>query len=425
MKRFSFIYKVACLGNAKKIVFLFVASVMPMLASAQQYVRVWSGGVSTQVMMADVEQMPVANGVVTIAGQEWSVASIDSITIGARVHVVYSGDEAAVEIPDLVRGVTANVSGADVELTNTLVGDELEVVLSGVSQTGSFTYYGQYKTTFILNGLNLKSDKTAAMNIQCGKRIDMELMPGTDNMLEDCTGGTQKAALYCRGHLELSGAGTLTVKGNSAHAISTNEYLEVKKSVVALTVNGAEKDGIHVGQYYQQNGSTVTILGNKGDALQVEIVTNDDGTPDDTKELNGQCIIKGGSLTAQATSDDCDALKVDGDITISGGTLTLTATGAGARCIKTDANLTVNEATDATVISLYASGDKFVDALGDSSRSRLGKVDGDMLFDAGQMKGSYEGKAKGMKVVGTLTWNKTGGATYTGMGWEAGRIVTK
>ena len=394
---------------------------------AQQYMRVWSGGDYDQIMLADAGSMPVSDGAsITIGDRIYPTAAIDSITFGARIHVAYSGTTAEVTIPQMMaNSVSAQVSGADVTITNTNVAEELEFVLSGTSQAGSFTYNGQYKATFILNGLNLTSTSTAAVNIQCGKRIDLKLAEGTDNMLEDCASGSQKAALYCKGHLELSGAGTLTVKGNSAHGIGTKEYLVVKKSVRLLAVTGAVKDGIHVGQYYQQNGGIVTIAGNKGDALQVEAITLDDGTPDPSKEFNGECFLRGGSLTAAATGDDTVVLKVDADIAITGGTLDFRATGAGSRCIKTDGSMTVNQSDATTSITLYADGEKYYEGE-DSSRCRLGKVNGDLHFDAGTMTGnissSYSGKARGFKVDGTLYWNKSAGATYSNMGWEAAKI---
>ena len=392
-------------------------------ANAQQFMRIWSGGTQTQVMLPNAGEMPVKNGSsITIAGNTYQFAAIDSITFGARVKVDYSGTSAKVEIPKMARGVTSQVNGADVVITNTNAQEELEFILSGASQNGSFTYNGTYKTTIILNGLNLKSGTTAALNILCGKRIDLIMTDGTDNMLEDCAGGQQKAALYCKGHLELAGAGNLTVKGNSAHGIGTKEYFIVKRSVKSLKVTGATKDAMHIGQYYEQRGGDVTITGNAGDALQVEACADDAGVWDPTKEFNGQCFIKGGSLTASATKDDTHVLKVDGDITISGGTISFNATGAGSRCIDANANMTINEDDTKTSITLAASGNKYDDGSGDTSRSRLGKIDKDLRMTAGTVKGTVSGKAKGFKIDGKFY--KLGG-TFNADYEAAGGVVTK
>ena len=99
-------------------------------------------------------------------------------------------------------------------------------ILSGESTEGSFTYNGTFKACIRLAGLSLKSTTGAALDIKCGKRIALELLEGTENYLEDAPDSLgQKAALYCKGHLEVSKGGSLTVKGNYTHAIKTKEYM--------------------------------------------------------------------------------------------------------------------------------------------------------------------------------------------------------
>lgn len=308
------------------------------------------------------------------------------------VKVVFGGSEALVS----GEGMISSVSGNHVMLTNPNTDKEYKVVLSGSVQNGSLTYIGEYKATIELDNLSLKSAKGAAIDIQCGKRIVLRMTENSVNSLEDSNTGNQKAALYCKGHLEIDGAGILNVKSNAAHGIATKEYLQIKRSVVAVNVTGSEKDGIHVGQYYEQRGGKVTITANKGDALQVEYVLDDNDALDAEKENNGQLLMRGGSLTASATFDATEVLKVDDNVVVSGGTLVLDATGAGSRCIKTNGSLFVNQTDDTVSMTLNASGKKWKNPsdLEDTTSSRQIKADGNITINGGVVTGTVSGKAK-------------------------------
>ena len=48
----------------------------------------------------------------------------------------------------------------------------------------------------LFNGVDIKSNRGAALNVACGKRIAVELVDGTVNTFEDAEGVTQKAAMY-------------------------------------------------------------------------------------------------------------------------------------------------------------------------------------------------------------------------------------
>jgi len=252
--------------------------------------------------------------------------------------------------------VTATVDGAYVTLTNANVANEVEVILSGSSTDGGFTYEGSYKATLRLDGLTLTSQRGAALDIQCGKRVALVLEDGTTSTLADYAQGAQKACLYCKGHLEVEGGGTLNVSGRLTHAIKTKEYLQLKKSTGTINVLQAQGDAIHAGQYYQQNGGTVNITSTtQADGIQVEYLTlADDVTPDPDEELNGQVIIKGGTLNIEVTHEDCKAIKADDLVTISGGTFQITASGNGSRGIQTDGSMVIGQEDSTTSITIVS-----------------------------------------------------------------------
>lgn len=266
-----------------------------------------------------------------------------------HITVTWDNDTAVVKAPSaIIDKLTIAVNGADVSIVQADdVADEYTYVLSGESSNGSFYQDGSYKITVQLNGLNLTSVDSAAVNIQDGKRIAIDLVEGTDNYLTDTKGGAGKAALVVNGHAEFKNGGSLTLTGNNKHAYSGDEYVELKKTVGTITVAKAKKDGFNIGQYFEMKGGTVVIDNVGDDAVQVDL------TKDETDEQNGQVLIKGGSFTANVTAATAKGIKAESHITISGGTINITNSGEaefdtkkldakGSSCISTDSTLTIS-----------------------------------------------------------------------------------
>ena len=338
----------------KRLFLILVGLWLGLAIHAQQEMRIWSEGESNRVFLSEMGDMLFSDGKLTLGDTIYTIADIDSIVPVQKVYVSFSANTATVDIPAaLVDSVSAEINGAYVTLTNKNISNEIDVILSGASNNGAFTYNGAYKVSIILNGLSLTSQQGAALDIECGKRVDLELVEGTENFLVDYANGEQKAALYCKGHMEVSGAGSLSVTGNAKHAICTKEYLQLKKSTGAITIVAAAGDAIHAGQYFQMNGGTLTIDGSTmGDGVQVEtaMFLKPDSTkvPDPTKENNGQAIIKGGTINMDIDHEDCKGLKCDSLIMISGGTIAINANAGGSRGIQSEGDMTISEisATD-------------------------------------------------------------------------------
>jgi len=397
----------------KRFSILLASLVLSLGLMAQESMRIWQGGESTKVTLASAQSITYgSNGsTVTIAGTTYQTSAIDSITIVPQIVVTYSAASATVSIPASVKSdVTATVDGAYVTLTNANVANEVEVILSGSSTDGGFTYEGSYKATLRLDGLTLTSQRGAALDIQCGKRVALVLEDGTTSTLADYAQGAQKACLYCKGHLEVEGGGTLNVSGRLTHAIKTKEYLQLKKSTGTINVLQAQGDAIHAGQYYQQNGGTVNITSTtQADGIQVEYLTlADDVTPDPDEELNGQVIIKGGTLNIEVTHEDCKAIKADDLVTISGGTFQITASGNGSRGIQTDGSMVIGQEDSTTSITIAAKGGLCTneDHEDDPHRCMGMKIDGDLTINGGTVTVTNTGsKSRGIKVAGTYTKN--------------------
>ena len=371
---------------------------------AQEQIRIWKGDGSVRFTTSELTFEQDGSAFV-VGDSTYTAAEVDSIKVVHTVTVTFAGDTAYVD-----RGhaklVTDTIVGAHVKLVSTDTQNELEFVLQGESTHGSLLYEGPLKCKFYLNGLNLKSDRGAALDIKCGKRVNMILVPETENYLADYVQGEQKAALYCKGHLEIEGSGSLTVTGNAKHGIATKEYLQLKRTTGHITVNKAISDAMHVGQYFQMNGGTLTLTGQRGDGLQVEKVTlDDDVTPDPTKENNGLMFIRGGSITITAEQDITKGIKVPENLYVSGGTFNITANGDGSRGIQVAGNMTVDEEYNTTLMQIRANGTTYEDEETDDEDRCIGiKVKGNLSVNAGTIQVSNKGKySYGIKVDGVYT----------------------
>lgn len=370
------------------------------MLSAQEYMRIWQNGSNTRVPLSEVTYAASGSSF-TVGGKTYQTSEVDSITMVHLITVTWNGAQATIEKGNVL-GVDCTVQGGNVVINSTNTHNELEMVLQGTSSNGSLTYTGSYKCKFYLNGLNLTSTTGAALDIQCGKRVALILNEGTNNVLVDAANGLQKAALYCKGHLEIEGAGNLTVTGRAKHAICTKEYLQLKKSTGKVTVNGAVSDAIHAGQYFLMNGGTVTISGQQGDGIQTEILTlDDDVTPNPDKEFNGQVFIKGGSVDITVAGITKKGIKSDDKMTISGGNITVVASGKGSKGISVGKHLLINQDSGTTIIIVRATGGIYSDDDDNDSYCTGIKVDKNFAMTAGTLGVVNSGqKARGIKVDG-------------------------
>lgn len=312
------------------------------------------------IRVEKVENIAVNEGgdgqfVVTYADgstETFSITDIERMTFGEKdfsdvidptpaedpniITIVWNGT-AQPEVVCSAPGVEVSIDGGNVFVTNTNVDTEYTYVLRGASTNGSFTLTADYKSVIRLEGLTLNSSLEEALNIKCGKRVALVVADGTTNTLTDAAvDNGQKAALYCKGHLEVEGAGTLNLTGNVKHAVSTKEYLQLKKKFTGqLNVLAAASDGIHAGQYFQMNAGNVSIKGVKGDGIQAEMTSNAED------EQNGQIIVKDGVIDITTTATDVAAMKSDTEMSIEGGTFSLTTSGAGDKALKSKTNISI------------------------------------------------------------------------------------
>lgn len=363
----------------KRLVF-FLMSLVAAVAAIAQTLNVEVGSVTYQFPAAEAGKMLYADGSsLTIQNKVFTLSEVTRMYVDASevaastVSVEYSGTQAAVKVAgDIAQYVEAEVSGAHVSVVQSdEVASEITYSLSGTSSDGEFYMTGSYKTTIELRGLSLTNAAPvysgAAVCIMDGKRVALSVKSGTTNTLTDCASPSsalaQKSALYCKGHLELKGKGSLTVNGRYAHGIKSAEYMTLKNA--DITIAAAAKDGLSCDEYFLMESGTLTIAGVGDDGIQCDL----DGT------------VNTGELTDHDGEDS-------GNIYINGGTLGITTTAAGAKCIKADSTLVVNDG----VLTLNASG--AVDTSDSSDPSyvtalRAGKV----VVNGGSITATVKGTA--------------------------------
>ena len=316
------------------------------------------------------------------------------------LYVTYSDSGASYQMPSAWRNdVTVTINNGHVSIVNTNTTQEYVTVLSGTSDNGSLTYTGSYKTTIRLNGLTLTNPTGGCIDIEDGKRVSLEIVDGTDNSLTDGE-GNQKAALYCKGHLEVSGGGTLDVTSQQKHAIRSKEYMELKKSAGTIHILRSVGDGIHAGQYFEMKGGTVTMDEVAGDGIQVEALLEGD-------DNDGQLTIKGGTLNITLIGSDASALKCDSLMTISGGIFTINSTGDDVKALKSKSDIHISGGT----LSFTQSGGYLInevttdgETVSDPSFTAAVKSDGSILVTGGDItvRSTADG-GRGLAADGNIT----------------------
>ncbi len=353
-----------------KKIYLFIVLVSLSVSTIAQTLNVVVGDVTYAFPAGEAGEMVYSDGqTLSITNCVYKLEEIgriyvdDTPTESNTVLVTYDNERAKVMVAgNIARYVSVTVADAHVSIVqDELVGEEtcgeITYILKGTSADGSFGLSGQYKSEVRLDGLSLIHPSGAAIDIQNGKRINLRLADGTQNMLADGAGGSQKGCLVCKGHLEFKGTGALDIYGNASHAIFAKEYVKVKEA--SLTVHKAIKDGLNCNQYFLMESGVLDISNVGDDGLQVSFKDDADREAEDT----GAVVVNGGKIMCIVTAPAAKAIKADGNITVAAGELELSTTGGGqwdtdgqktkaASCMSSDANIAI----DGGMLTLKSTG---------------------------------------------------------------------
>lgn len=345
--------------------------------------------------MADNSYVEIAETIITDKNDDEYDDFIENSSFASSIQIAYANGSATVV--GSVSGVTVTTNGAHVTVNASVAG--VEYVLSGSTSNGSFKVYSDKKFKLTLAGVSLTNDSGAAINIQSGKRVFVEVKTETENYLADAssystvTGEDEKGCFFSEGQLIFSGTGALTVTGNYKHGICSDDYVRLR-SGSNITVASAVKDGIHTNDKIIIGGGILKVKAS-GDGLDCE---------------KGFIDIRGGLIKADISGDASKAVKAETDITLSGGQLILLTSGSAvyegndlssAAGIKCDGNLVMN----GTTLSVKSTG----------AAGKGINCDGTLSIDNSTVKIITTGKqyvynrldssAKGIKADGNLTIN--------------------
>ena len=302
---------------------------------------------------------------------------IENYTPTNRVTITYNGDKATVS--GTVSGVMAKVTGAHVIISSTK--KNIAFTLKGTTTNGSFKLYSDYKTLVTMDGANITNPTGAAVNIQSGKTIMVELASGSANKLVDgttytmTTGEDQKGTFFSEGQLVFSGTGSLEVTSVGGHGIVSDDYIRMRGG--NITVNSA-RDGINTNDCYIMSGGTVTInaqedgldigkgyieigagkltVNSVDEGITASYEGDSDGKVDPA--ITPNITIKGGLVKVTTTGDKGHALRAMSKLTVSGGIVQAIAKGAGSKALMSEGNMALTGGK----VTAFTEGDALYEA---------------------------------------------------------------
>ena len=262
----------------------------------------------------------------------YSISDLDSISFGAdsnTISVNWNGSSVSVVNPLVFEGVTVNVIGADVIVNSKAENRDINYQLSGSTTDGMFKIYSEDRFNLLMSGVSLSNADGPAINIQSGKKCTIVLNSGTVNSLADgsiysTNAEDQKSAFFSEGQLEFTGTGNLTVKSNSRHAISSDDYISITEGTI--TVSNAAKDGIHANDLFKMSGGTLNVTAT-GDGIDCE---------------GGNIDISGGTITTVNTAENVNGISSDSTMLISGGTILMTVSGNQSKGLRAKQTMTLS-----------------------------------------------------------------------------------
>ncbi|WP_407269954.1 carbohydrate-binding domain-containing protein [Radiobacillus sp. PE A8.2] len=197
-------------------------------------------------------------------------------------------------------------------------------VLSGTLDDGQIMVDAEDKANvrLILNGVDITSKDSAAINIVQAEKTIISLEAGTENILtdgsayvyEDDETDEPDAALFSKDDLTINGTGSLTVQGSYNDGIAGNDDLKIVEGTIVVD---AVDDGIIGRDLLAVKDGSFTITAS-GDGLKA---SNDEDAE------KGNIAIEAGTFAITAGSDGAQA---EASVMIAGGEYTIVSGGGSA-----------------------------------------------------------------------------------------------
>ena len=342
------------------------------LTAYGQSLRISEAEVTYVHSSANTGDMTFSGSTLNVEGRQYLLTPQTTMAVTANgvddntVCVTYSGAKAEVVVAgNIARYLTVNANGADISIVASPdLQQAVEYTLRGSSADGSFYMDGEYAATVRLDNLTLTNADSAAINIQDGKLITIDLVG--QNTIADGKGMANNACLYVNGHAKFIGTGTLNVTGNAKHGITGDEHLVIEGGNINVNAVG---DGLHVSEYFRQTGGSLTVNA-QGDGIDIGFKGVNKGTKDQYAD-NGFAFLEGGTMDITTTGEATKGVKADSTISVAGITATVRTTGnacyvaaendiSSASAMKTGGAFTMTAGT--LTLSSTGSGGKGINA---------------------------------------------------------------
>lgn len=306
-----------------------------------------------------------------------------------QVTLTYSA--AGVDYSELPQGVFVVSSGANVTVLSSV--EDVEFILKGRTETGSFKYTGTTDFKLTLDGVSLVNPVGAVINVQTPVRTFVAASEATQNVLTDGMeyGSSKeegKACVFSKGNLVFCGSGRLSVNGNYKHAVAADGAVSFRGGCKVEAVSHV-KDGVHAGADIYIGGGQVEIMA-EGDGLQSE---------------EGMIKQYGGYLQIFTSGQKSHGMKSVAGVIMDGGALHAKVSGAASKCISCDGDVSIFSGK----AILLTEGDSYYDPeLVDMSSCAGIKCGGNMTMSGGYLAVYSMGAAgKGINCDGRLDLNGT------------------
>ncbi len=315
-----------CLGGAVKSIFT-TGSMVTYASNATvvhlPLVMKGANGNATPTPTVTATPTPTATATITPTPTE-TVTPTPSPTVTPTPtptleNVIYLGNPITVTGSGVVvTGTTATiVSGGSYRAVGTLTEGVLNINTSGV-------------VVLTLDGVTLTHATGPAINVMAADRLSLVLAAGSSNSLTD--GATYsdtnlKGALFSNDTLEISGSGSLTVRGYYKHGIASDDDIIINGG--NITIASATTDGFHANDNITVQGGTIRILQTGSDGFESE----------------GDMVVSGGTMTLAVTDD---GLVSASPMTITGGVINVTS---GVEGIESKNYILVNAGTITVTVS--------------------------------------------------------------------------
>ena len=242
----------------------------------------------------------------------------------AATESTLTNTEGATQIAASGDSIVVTGDGAVAENGKVTIRKAGTYLLSGTLEEGQLLVDAEEGAEIILvfDGFKISNSTDAPLLFESGSSITLVLKDGSENAVTDLRSSAEenKAAIYTKSDLTISGNGTLDVTGTAEDAIHSKTNVTVQGGTINLK---AGDDAIHADE-------TLTILDGK-----VTVLESEEG-------LEGLVVdIQGGDITVNASDDGLNASDGSGsdkapgqategaEIRISGGVLTVKAGGDG------------------------------------------------------------------------------------------------